>query len=356
MLLIKTCLLKKIGSTVTHWRQISLLMSSDREYLELKIFSGRSKNTLKQTEIHKYDITGLAHRDFVLAAQSKMDSGYEYIELLCIPAEGLILGEYLPPIYAGQENLISNLAKNDYIAIPVYYGQRVMIRIGCESVTSISAICCVTGKEITVKEHIQNSIKESLVLGSFENGIFEALLGAENITLIDAAFVNGVPINRNYNRRNSYLKSIFVHDDIVSVTNYKEGKSSLVDYDNEFRDLDVRAYLFKPENALFSASGKIDNACFIANNFYKINAEVGSVLGNKRTHDIIMLDNEGYTNVGDAAPCSNEHPIGNAIVLFTGIKNGRLYNAWLDNYDIDRTNVTAFKSQLDTLDSLWQGL
>ena len=81
-----------------------------------------------------------------------------------------------------------------------------MLRIGCESIVSISAINSTTRDVIELPRKIKDDIANNIKLGVYENGIFEAYLGVEGITFIDIAFVNGIPFNGNYKQRNEFLQ------------------------------------------------------------------------------------------------------------------------------------------------------
>lgn len=355
MFLVKTSLLKKIGNTINHWRQVTLLMSNSKEYFEIKTYYGRSMKSLELQKVLKYDLAGMAHRDFETIVNDRVLSGYEELELYCIPEQGLRLSSYQPPTYSGKLST-SKMGTQSYIAIPIYWGRRVMIRIGCESIVTVDAICCSTRQPVTIPESIKTGICQSVKLGKFENGIFEALLGKNKVCFIDAAFVNGVSIKGGFTKRNSFLKSIIKESESISISGFTNEINNLTSTNNKKRDLSVRAYICKPEKNSFSNSGEADESCFILKNYYKAFAEVNKLDPKTNTCEITMLNELGYVSVGIAAASTVSQALCDTVVYFTDMVEGKLVNAWVGHEDSSKsTYPPALLSQLDNLQSLWQG-
>lgn len=362
MYLLKTTLLKKEGTgSVNYWRQISLFITQDTEEYVIRTYYGRSMKTLKLEKEHRYAQEMFANRDFeIIKDQRERYDGYDVIELLSIDACGLPFSDFQPPMFdlpAGDELKDKLSFAQRYVALPIYKGQRIYIKIGCESIVSVRAMNT-NNEEFDLPQNLKNSLIKCINPGVFESTILEGYFDGQTLTLTDMACANGLKLTRSYQDRHALLKATFTTNELLSITSFSMANKVLGDGHSEFSNSSARYYLVKDSQTGFKL-GDEDNRPFVVPNYYSAFAFVTGPYRNKPDQYVIgMVKDKNFIIVGIV---HSEIPLmtsSSIKVNFSGVEAGNeLQSPWVapENtaYSYDEL---CHLNQLDDLPARWGGL
>ncbi|GAA5138532.1 hypothetical protein [Thalassotalea piscium] len=358
MYLYKTALLHKQGKgNANHWRQISLFITQDTEQYVLRIFYGRSMKSLSLQKEFTFDEECFAVRDFYIVKEQRERDGYDVIELLSIDSCGLPFSDFKPPALAliNNKKIKDTLEQNKELsAVPIQHGQRIYIKIGCETITSIKAIDAINN-DITLPESINEQLVSCIKPGIFESTIIEGYFCGKKIVLTDIACINGMKMQKGYKERFKKLNAIFGKcNNEISFPNITKADVQLLNPNRDDRNLSTRYFIVKYNECGFSYD-KNDPPAFVIPNYYSIYVMVAGIVPNKPNWvDIAMKKNGKWIKVG-----SVQHhrplPISQVIKLnFPTLEGEYICRPWVaPENDFVKFKEECLYEQLTHLDRIW---
>jgi len=360
MYLLNTVLLKLEGNgRINHWRQISLFITQDTEKYVLRTYYGRSMKSLKQQKEFIILEEMFARRDFYILKDQRERDNYEVIELLSIDACGLPFSNFQAPTFdlpVGNE-LKERLNKSkSLIGIPVRNGQRIYIKIGCESIVSVQAIDT-QNNDLNLPESIHESLVRCIRPGVIESAIIEGYFDGENLTLTDIACANGLQLSRTYQERHELMSKLFKKNKTIAIASYFKVDDAIAEESSPMRDPNARYYLVKEANKGF-ALGNDEHSAFIVPNFYSAFVFIIGPNRALKDHYIIgMAKDRQFINVGMLQSDTPLMTSASIKVNFAGVEgNDQIVNAWVapENYTFTYDEDCHHK-QLDNLSQCWGG-
>lgn len=350
MFKIQTAILSKQGKSNTNWRQVTMLTNDDESQFEIHEYYGQKKVTYAKEVLRlKFDSYSVAIMNFINIRESRVIDGYKVVESLCEKCPFMPFIKFKPPVYAFQkkEQMVESLARmEEPVAVPINSdGQRLYIRFGHEALSSIVAQDY-RGENVALKEDVAKRILTTIKIGQFENGIIEAYVQKDNITIMDIISLNGEQVHMAFLKRIAYVKSIFGYKGF----SYPETINPRIEKDK----LNARHYIVKDnENGAFGG--------LVIPNFYSVSVVVmGIKKGYRQEVKVFFSTDEDYTEIGTFFTDAQIIPGTTIQIAFQKTKNGLPVNFWLSpiqpqdfyNYDEDKTYI----EQMNNLESHWFGL
>lgn len=352
MFLSKTIVLQKQGKSSLNWRQVTLMSNNDESLFEVREYYGQKKTSYMR-EVLKltFDTVGVAVMNFNNTIYSREYDGYEQVEALCTEAKNVPFITFKPPAFKHSNKTpyieqYTNAERPAAIAAPE--GERLYIRFGCESLTSIKAVSA-TNKPVELSENVNKKILDQVKIGQIENGVIEAYILGENIVITDIASINGIEIKLPYSQRLQRAKDVFGlrrgFDYPGIMTEVEELKSSNAKY-----------FLVKKNTPTSMADG-----CFTIPNFYTVACVIlNNQRSGKNKHFAYFIGEENYIYIGSFWYPKHIDENSRVHIGFNELENGMPTKIWLSPfqpYNFDNISEEGVEDdQMENYKETWIGL
>jgi hypothetical protein len=354
MYLIKTVLLRKQGvNNRENWRQLCIFVTHDTDQYVMQTYYGNKLTSLKPDWTSAEGELLMCEINLNNILKDRLNNGYEIVDLLSIQSIGLPFSDFIPPKYSALKpiEIKTLLSTDNYKAIPIPFGERIYIKIGCESITSIKCIKY-DGSEIVLPEVITNGLLKTIKLGIIESIILEGYLHGHQLTLCDIACLNGLRIKQSFEKRINKLQTLFKKNNVITIASFIDANKTLIDFNSNNEN--IQFYLIKNNAKIFSY---FDNEFkpFIIPNFFEIPVIVEKKL-NENTYQVACFDQYQSVVVGQLK--TNQKINVNAFIWVNcnniNSQTKTLEHCWLSNKNsITSCSNVANINQLGEAKNFW---
>ena len=353
MTLAESVVLKKTGSTgAINWRQVSLFVNDDESLFELREYYGYNNyRSLKLTKQFKFDSYAIAKMNLDNATASREIDGYTVYETMASTQAGFPFCKFTPQKYKihNAQTALSLFQKiEDPVVIPIAEGERVYIKFGHESLSSVKAMLP-DGQMMRLPESVTDSILLSVKLGKVESGVVEALIKGNQVTLIDVCAINGVPLTQCYYQRLKTAEKLFARSKVVSVMTPQKQLEP---------HLPCRVFVVKE-----SQTTPLTGEPIVVPNFYEVDAVITDYIDIKKGRYKVALRDEEQMDVVVGEIQWTRSPLERSMelkVAFQSISEGRMTMAWVSPNQRTHPTMHGFNkapvSQLNNIEACWKGV
>ena len=349
-----TRILQKEGKSSTNWRQVTLLTNNDETQFEVREYYGQKKTSYMREVLRlSFDVVGVAILNFKNIVSSRIIDGYERVESLSTDAANVPFVVFKPPAFKHSSKTtyveqFQNTEKPAAIEVPV--GDRLYIRFGCESLSSIKAVTS-SNQPVELSLPVSEMILEKVKIGQIENGVIECYVYGSDVVITDISSINGLEIKLPYCERLQRAKEIFGFN---SDFDYPKIMTTL----DELKNSKANYFLVKQNTHTTMAGG-----CFTIPNFYTVACVVLNVHRTRKNIYTVYFwgeEKENYIKIGTFRYPQQINEGSRVHIGFNQLENGMPARIWLSPfqpYKFDNTSEDGIEvEQMQNYKDTWVGL